>query len=155
VSFSLRHAQKADAHAIRRLIWQMRLNPTSLDWRRFWVAVDHQDRVIGCGQIKPHSDGSFELASIAVEPDHQRQGVGKALIERLISGYQTTHPGQPLYLTCRPRMEAYYRRYKFDLVKGDELPPYFRRIRRLAGRIKRIFPRMDLPSVMVRKMVER
>jgi hypothetical protein len=36
--FILRPAQPADFPAIRRLIFEMRLNPFGLDWRRFIVA---------------------------------------------------------------------------------------------------------------------
>ena len=46
----------------------------------------NRDRVIGCGQIKPHGDGTRELASIAVVPEHQRQGIGTEIIARLIEG---------------------------------------------------------------------
>ena len=56
-----------------------------LDWRHFIIAVDPENQLIGCGQIKPHRDGSSELASIAVQPEYQGQGIGKALIERLLS----------------------------------------------------------------------
>ena len=41
------------------------LNPFSLGWPRFLVAEDG-GRVVGVAQIKPHGDGSRELASLAV-----------------------------------------------------------------------------------------
>ena len=48
--------------AIARAAW---LNPFDLDWRRFLLAQWGQD-IIGIGQVRPHKDGSRELASIAV-----------------------------------------------------------------------------------------
>jgi hypothetical protein len=36
----------------------VRINPMDLDWRHFWLVVDQDDSLIGCGQIKPHSDGT-------------------------------------------------------------------------------------------------
>ncbi len=49
-----------------------------LDWKRFVVAVNDQDEMIGCGQLKPHGQDVLELASIAVYPEHQGKGVARA-----------------------------------------------------------------------------
>jgi len=77
-SYHLRPAQVKDAASIRRLIWQVHINPTGLDWHHFWVAVDAQDSLLGCGQLKPHGDGSLELASIAVQPQQRGKGIARA-----------------------------------------------------------------------------
>ena len=65
------HLQAATAEqetAVKSLIRAVHINPLGLDWRRFVVAVDEEGAVIGCGQVKPHGDGTRELASIAVAP---------------------------------------------------------------------------------------
>ena len=54
--FTLRSATAADFPAIRKLIWQVGINPIGLDWRRFVLAVDEEGRLLGCGQIKPHRE---------------------------------------------------------------------------------------------------
>jgi N-acetylglutamate synthase-like GNAT family acetyltransferase len=95
--FRLHAAVRADSAPIRRLIRAARINPTGLDWRRFTVAVEGTRRLIGCGQIKPHPDGSRELASLAVEETWRGQGVASALIKHLQEIF-----GPPLWLTCRP-----------------------------------------------------
>ena len=82
--FTLRPAAQADDQAIRDLVHIGQINPTGLDWRRFLVAETGQGQVIGCGQVKPHRDGSRELASIVVHPAWRGQGVARAVIERLI-----------------------------------------------------------------------
>lgn len=126
MSFHIRPAQRQDAPAIRALVRQVRINPSSLDWQRFWLAVDDDDRIIGCGQVKPHADGTRELASIAVRPEWRGQGIARALIERLLANNPP-----PLYLTCRARLEALYGRFGFIPVPPAELPLYFRRIWRV------------------------
>ena len=63
----IRPATSADAPAIRALIRRVRINPTGLDWRRFLVAEGPEGMILACGQIKPHGDGTFELASVAVD----------------------------------------------------------------------------------------
>jgi N-acetylglutamate synthase-like GNAT family acetyltransferase len=123
--FSLRPAQAADFPTIRQLIHQVDINPMALDWRRFVLAVDRDGNMIGCGQVKPHRDGTRELASIAVQPAWRRQGVASAIIQHLLD----THPG-PLYLTCREELGSFYRKFGFDEVAKESLPDYFRRLMR-------------------------
>ena len=43
-----------------------------------------------------------------------------------------------LYLTCRAELESYYNRFGFHKVEGAELPPYFRRLMRVAGLFARV-----------------
>ena len=71
--YSLRLAAQSDFPAIRRLIHEVGINLLALDWRHFILAVDANDHMIGCGQVKHHKDGSLELASIAVQPEWRRQ----------------------------------------------------------------------------------
>jgi N-acetylglutamate synthase-like GNAT family acetyltransferase len=126
LGFSLRAAESADAPAIRQMVMRARLNPISLDWRRFLLAVDRAGGVIGCAQVRPHGDGSLELASVVVRESRRRRGVARALIGEL-----QTAAGQPLWLTCRAPLMVFYRRFGFCEVGVDEpQPPYFRRVRR-------------------------
>ncbi len=126
--FSLRPATREEAKAIRLLINQVGINPTGLDWRRFLLAVDPEDQMIGCGQVKPHGDGTHELASIAVVPGWRDRGVARLIIETLIE----QNPGR-LYLICRSSLEPFYEKFGFLTVPIEEMPPYFRRIMRLLG----------------------
>lgn len=127
-AFSLRPAVEADADAIRDLVHSARLNPMGLEWRRFVVAVSPDGGVVGCVQLKPHRDGSWELASLVVRPDWRGKGVARALIERILA----LRPGE-LYLMCRSKLGSLYARFGFRPIEGEELPAYFRRISRLAS----------------------
>lgn len=121
-AYTLRLATSADAMLIRRLIREAQLNPFGLRWQRFLVA-EHDGQVVGIGQIKPHGDGSRELASIAVVPAYHGRGVGSLIIETLIA-----RESAPLYLMCRPPLETYYHRFGFTRMEIEAMPPYFRRI---------------------------
>ena len=123
----LRPATQADFPAIRLMIRSERINPMDLDWRRFIVATDQGGEVIGCGQVKTHRDGSRELASLVVLPAWRGQGVARTIIERLIAD----NPGK-LYLTCRSGLGPLYEKFSFRAIPAEEMPPYFRRISRLA-----------------------
>ena len=126
---TIRPARAQDSDRIHQLVRAEKLNPTGLEWARFLVAEDRQGRVVGCGQIKPHRDGSLEMASIVVEKGLRGKGLGRRLIERLIDGVH-----QPLWLMCRSSLVPLYERFGFDEIDADAAQPaYFRRVRRLAS----------------------
>jgi len=128
VEFTIRPAGRDDFPAIRSLIKAVHINPTGLDWRRFLVALSTQEELLGCGQIKPHADGSSELASIAVDQRTRGKGIAREIIMGLLARDTT----RPLYLMCRARLELFYNKFKFRIITMEEMPPYFRRISHIA-----------------------
>jgi N-acetylglutamate synthase-like GNAT family acetyltransferase len=142
---AFRAATAADAGAIRSLIFRVGINPRHLDWRRFLVAVDGENRLVGCGQVKPHADGSRELASIAVRPKWRMRGVASEIIHRL-----KTEVGPPLWLMCRSDLTEFYRRFGFvSIVDAGQMPRYFRRVYRLAAAAARVLPGDNPMAVMM------
>ena len=106
----------------------------SLNWPNFVVA-EEDGAIVGVGQVKPHKDGSRELASIAVIPARQGLGIGSAIIETLLA----REPGVVLYLTCRAQLEHYYDRFGFRFLVPAEYPPYFKRMVPLVNTVMRLF----------------
>lgn len=127
--FSLRPAVEADFPAIRQLIREVRINPTGLNWRRFVVAETAQGQFAGCGQIKPHPEGELELASLALKDEYRGQGVASQIIRHLLAAEQY----RPLYLTCRSELGEFYEKFGFRVIETGEMPPYYRRLSRLAN----------------------
>ena len=129
MSFQIRPATQADQPTITAMVQAAGINPLSLHWPRFRVA-DEGGRVVGVAQIKHHGDGSRELASLAAAPDRQGEGIGGALVQHLLA----LPEGQPpLYLMCAQPLESYYTRFGFRRVERADMPPYFRRMTRVAG----------------------
>jgi N-acetylglutamate synthase-like GNAT family acetyltransferase len=122
---------EADFPAIRGLINETRINPVGLDWRRFTIARSSGGELVGCGQLKPHGDGTTELASIAVTQAWRKRGVASAIIRKLMA-----EAPRPLYLTCLSHNGPFYERFGFRTIHGDELPKYFRRLTKVAGLLK-------------------
>jgi N-acetylglutamate synthase-like GNAT family acetyltransferase len=125
--FSFRPAREAESAQIKELIHLVGINPMDLDWKRFVVAVNEQGKMIGCGQLKPHGTNFLELASLAVYPEHQGQGVGRALLEYLLKDSP-----RPLYLMCESSVESLYEKFGFREIPYEEMPRYFQRISKLA-----------------------
>jgi len=127
---TLHTASADDQFAITMIVRAAWLYPRNLDWQRFLLARWGQD-IIGVGQVKPHFDGSRELASLAVVPEWQGNGVGGALIRALLS----REPG-PLHLMCDQSREQYYERFGFKRIGRGTMTPYFRRFMLVAPALR-------------------
>ena len=138
----LRPAIESDAPTIRDLIHRVGINPLDLDWRNFVIAGSADNQFVGCGQLKQHRDGSFELASLAVHQDYRGQGVARAIIEHFLAC-----SSRPLYLMCRPALAPFYEKFDFRVIELESMPPYFRRILRLVKALV-LLTKHASPSVM-------
>ncbi len=129
---ALRPATAVDEKKIKSLIHQTRINPLNLNWQRFIVA-EEEGAFVGCVQIKPHKDGVRELASLAVAPEKQGQGIGSRLVEALLE----REPGE-LYLMCLKHMAPYYQRFGFVEVQGAAIPRSLKFYERAAGLLAKL-----------------
>ncbi len=143
--FILRPAAADDAARIKALIRLVRINPMDLDWRRFLVASSADGDLAACAQVKPHADGTLELASLAVRPAWRGRGLARRLVERLLS-----ESPRPIYLTCRSGLASFYEKFGFRALAPAELTPYFRRLQKLANRMMKLF--RDGETLLVMKL---
>jgi len=125
---AIRPARETESARIRDLINLVGINPLGLDWKRFVVAVNERDEMIGCGQLKPHGPEIQELASIAVYPEHRGKGVARLIIEHLLKDSP-----RPLYLTCLSTNGPLYEKFGFRAISQAEMPRYFQRLSKLAS----------------------
>jgi len=133
VPLTIRPATHADQVTIRRLIKEAGINRMSLQWPNFVVA-DDAGAIVGIGQVKTHGDGSRELASIAVIPARQSQGIGGAIIKTLLDREEGV-----VHLTCRRQLQGYYERFGFRRLAPAEFPRYFRRMIPIINVVARLF----------------
>jgi len=120
MSITLRPATQTDQPVITHIVRAAHINPTGLAWQRFLVAVD-EGQIVAVGQVKPHIDGSRELASIATVPAKQGQGLAHQVIGALLERERAE-----LYLVCRAPLVGFYERFGFHRAIRDELLPLFR-----------------------------
>jgi predicted N-acetyltransferase YhbS len=86
------------------------------------------------------------LASLAVIPELQRQGIGRSIVEQLL----VENP-LPLYLTCRASLQTYYEKFGFQIMHPADIPPYFHRIWSNFNAVGRILHFTEALLVMLRK----
>lgn len=132
MSLTIRPAIQADQPAIRAIVRAARLNPLDLHWPAFVVA-ETDGRIVGVGQVKAHRDGSRELASIAVLPDHQRKGIAGRILAALLA-----RESGPLYLMCLEARESFYHRFGFRQIEPADFPTAVH----LEYRLGRLFNRL-------------
>ena len=113
---TIRPATLTDQETIRLLIKEAHINRMSLHWPNFLVAEDG-GAIVGVGQVKTHGDGSRELASIAVIPPRQSQGIGSAIIKALLARELGI-----VHLTCRAQLQGYSERFGFRRLEPPEFP---------------------------------
>jgi N-acetylglutamate synthase-like GNAT family acetyltransferase len=124
----IRPARETESAQIKDLIHLVGINPMDLDWKRFVVALNERDEMIGCGQLKPHGKDILELASLAVYPEQRGKGVGRAIIQDLLKDSP-----RPLYLMCESSVGPLYEKFGFREISYEEMPRYFQRISKLVG----------------------
>ncbi len=140
---NIRPARESESARIKELIHFVGINPMDLDWKRFVVAVNDQDEMLGCGQLKPHGKEILELASLAVYPEHRGKGIARALIENLLKDST-----RPLYLMCESSIGPLYEKFGFRGISYEEMPRYFQRISKLAGLVTTLARREEHLLVM-------
>ena len=139
----IRPARETEAAQIQDLIRLGSINPMGLDWKRFVVAVDDRDEMVGCGQLKPHGQDVLELASIAVYPEHRGKGMARLIIEHLLKDSP-----RPLYLMCQSSLGPLYEKFGFRALSYEEMPRYFQRMSKLAGLVERLARRQEHLLIM-------
>ena len=142
LAIGIRRATERDQQEIRALVHGERLNPTGLNWPNFMVAVIG-GRLIGAVQMRKHSDGSRELASLVVSKEHRGHGTASRLIDALLAENQ----GPVWMITAEPYAGA-YSRWGFEQIETRAAPAKVRR-NHLMGSLARII------SFVMRRPVRR
>ncbi|MCT7954689.1 GNAT family N-acetyltransferase [Laspinema palackyanum] len=111
----LRPATPEDLRAIRKLVFQAKLDPTQLRWENFSV-IEFPDKVIACGQLRQFS-GCQELGSLVVDKSWRDRGLGSYLVQHLVK-----EAIGPVYVECMGWLVEFYEQLGFVKISWSELP---------------------------------
>jgi N-acetylglutamate synthase-like GNAT family acetyltransferase len=117
---TLRPADHADHAAVTALLRSLEL-PTEgvVDWlARYWVACSDAV-VVGVAGMEHYGDAGL-LRSVAVTPEWQGSGVGRALIDRVLEAGRTRGVRDVYLLTTTA--EHYFPRLGFACITRDQVP---------------------------------
>ncbi len=121
MSANIRKATAEDQDQIVALVRAERLNPNHLDWRNFIVATEGGG-IVGAVQLRRHSDGARELASLVVAPGRRGGGMAGRLISALLADITDT-----VCLVTGRQNERHYVRWGFHPIPLREAPRSVRR----------------------------
>jgi len=107
------------------------------------IVASEDGRLLACAQIKPHSDGTRELASLAVIPECRGRGLARRLVEHALA-----QNAPPLHLTCARRLQPLYERFGFRRLRQNEMPPDLGWLARMVNGPARLLRRADPMLVM-------
>ena len=88
----------------------------------FGVCVENRGGVVGIGRIIGDGGLFFEVVDIAVVPEHQKQGLGKMIMDALMSWLNVNAPPTAFVsLIADEGLSGFYERYGFR-VRPPEAP---------------------------------
>ena len=88
----------------------------------FGVVIVEDDRVIGMGRVIGDGGLFYQLVDIAVEPAHQRRGLGKAIVGKLLEYLQQSAPdGAHVSLIADGPAQHLYSRFGFKPTAPDSI----------------------------------
>jgi amino-acid N-acetyltransferase len=125
VEVTVRPARGEDQPAITAMVRRARLNPADLRWERFVIA-ERDSRMVGVAQLRRHTDGATELASMVVEPESRGFGIAMRMVDVLLADEQG-----PVYALIDRRFVDHFARWGFARVDPRELPRSVSRVYRI------------------------
>jgi N-acetylglutamate synthase-like GNAT family acetyltransferase len=129
---AVRRATAEDQAFITGLVRRARLNPSGVAWPGFVVA-ERDGRPVGVAQLRRHSDGAVELASLVVEPVERGTGVAAAMVDALLDAETG-----PVHTVVDRRFADHFARWGFAPVAPAELPRSIRRTLRIGRVVTRL-----------------
>jgi amino-acid N-acetyltransferase len=117
---SIRGARQADWASVRDLLERAGLPIAGVEeWLPHFLVAEHEGEIVGAAGLELYGASAL-LRSVAVRPDWQRSGLGRQLVDRLLSqaGEHGTHDVYLLTTTA----EHYFPRLGFACIARDEVP---------------------------------
>ena len=86
---------------------------------RDFVVVEEEGNVVAAGALHVIWDDLAEIRALAVEAEHQKKGLGKGIVERLVLEAKALGCSQVFALTYQP---GFFLKCGFSPVHKDSLP---------------------------------
>lgn len=117
---SVRPASAEDLASVHGLLERAGLPTAGVEeWLRDFLVAEHQGEIVGVAGLEVYGASAL-LRSVAVRPDWQGSGLGRQLVERLLSAAQERGT-QDVYLLTTTA-EHYFPRLGFACISRDQVP---------------------------------
>jgi amino-acid N-acetyltransferase len=124
----IRRARTSDIKAIRALVDAYTADRRLLSKatvtlfesvQEFWVAVDEQDRVLGCGALHVMWEDLAEIRTVAVDPACRGRKIGHKIVSRLLDVARELGVARVFCLTFETR---FFGSFGFTEIDGAPVP---------------------------------
>jgi amino-acid N-acetyltransferase len=124
----IRRARTKDIKAIRTLVDEYTSDRRLLSKatvtlyesvQEFWVAVDADDRVLGCGALHVMWEDLAEIRTVAVNPAHRGRKIGHQIVARLLDVARDLGVRRVFCLTFETR---FFGSFGFTEIDGAPVP---------------------------------
>jgi amino-acid N-acetyltransferase len=117
---SVRAAQSEDLPAIAELLQQSGLPITGVqEWLPQFLVAEHEEQVVAVAGLELYGPSAL-LRSVGVRPEWRGSGLGRQLVERLLSTAQAQGT-QDVYLLTTTA-EQYFPRFGFACCTREDVP---------------------------------
>ncbi len=90
------------------------------DVQEFWVAVDAEGRVVGCGALHVLWEDLAEIRTVAVDDGVRGRGVGSQVVEKLVETARWLGVRRIFVLTFEV---DFFTRLGFEVIEGTPISP--------------------------------
>jgi GNAT superfamily N-acetyltransferase len=88
----------------------------------FGILVLKEDKVIGMGRVVGDNGLFYQVVDIAVEPEHQRRGLGKAIVGKIVDHLKRSAPsGAHVSLIADGTAHHLYAQFGFKPTAPDSI----------------------------------
>jgi N-acetylglutamate synthase-like GNAT family acetyltransferase len=105
-----------DLPSIKNILLSVGGDSSDIETSPFILACEDEE-IVGCVRLKKLAADSFELASLAVIPEHRGQNIGSQLVQRIVK----TQSGK-IYLLCFKDRQPFYDQNGFGEIDKNHLP---------------------------------
>lgn len=126
-SFYVRGGRLSDVDDLEKLIAYWAKQGENLPRKRAdivrnidsFAVCEREGKMVGCANLFVYDSGLAEIRSLGVQPDVQRQGQGRAIVEFLLARARSLDIDKVFVLT---RSAAFFERVGFSLTSIEALP---------------------------------
>ena len=87
--------------------------------QEFWVAVDENDTVLGCGALHVMWEDLAEIRTVAVDPEHRGRKIGHLIVDQLIEAARAVGVARVFCLTFET---GFFGSFGFTPIDGAPVP---------------------------------
>jgi ribosomal protein S18 acetylase RimI-like enzyme len=128
IDFQVRNTTSTEYNSLREAVGWKGYEPETIDDAQrenlYSIVVIFENKTIGMGRVIGDGKMVFYIQDIIVLPEYQRCGIGKEIMNRIMSYInENTVENSIIGLMCAKGKEEFYQKYGFSFRPSEKLGP--------------------------------